>query len=101
MGGKNPVIIWEDADLEMALLETFFGAFVSAGQRCSSTSRVIIHKKHADAFVERFHERAKAFKIGHPLDDPFMGPLIDAAVMDRYLKFMAIAQREGCELVMR
>jgi succinylglutamic semialdehyde dehydrogenase len=101
MGGKNPVIIWDDADLEGALGETLFGAFVTAGQRCSATSRVLVHQSLLDRFLERFHDRAKAFSIGHPLSDPFMGPLIDASVVDRYMKFMGIAQREGCELVMR
>jgi succinylglutamic semialdehyde dehydrogenase len=101
MGGKNPAIVWDDADFEVALLETFFGAFVTAGQRCSATSRIIVHEKLIDRFISEFHERSKAFKIGHPLDNPFMGPLIDSSVADRYLKFMAIAQREGCELVMR
>jgi succinylglutamic semialdehyde dehydrogenase len=51
--------------------------------------------------VKRFHERAKAFAIGHPLDNPFMGPLIDSGSVDRYMKFLGIAVREGFELVMR
>lgn len=101
MGGKNPAIVWEDADIELALLEVFFGAFATAGQRCASTSRVIVHSSLANEFVERLHQRAKAFQIGHPLYNPFMGPLIDATVVDRYMKFMGIAQREGCEIVMR
>ena len=101
MGGKNPAIIWEDADLELALKDALVGGFISAGQRCTSMSRIIIHHSHAEAFVERLHERAKAFVIGHPLDNPFMGPLIDAGSVDRYMKFQGIAVREGCEPVMR
>ena len=101
MGGKNPSIIWEDADLEHALLETMVAGFASAGQRCSATSRVIVHRKLLESFLDKLHARAKAFRIGHPLEDPFMGPLIDESAVDRYMKFQGIASREGCELIMR
>lgn len=105
MGGKNPVIIWPDEkgnlNLEQALFETLTGAFLTAGQRCSATSRVIIHEKWIDAFLSKFHERSKAFKIGHPTDQPFMGPLIDSSSVDRYMKFQGIASREGAEMIMR
>ena len=77
------------------------GAFVPAGQRCSATSRIIVHSRLVDQFVERFHERAKAFRIGHPLENPFMGPLVETASVDRYMKFLGIAAREDCEIVMR
>ncbi len=101
MGGKNPVMVWEDADLEAALMGSLVGAFTSAGQRCTSTSRILVHRKIFDLFLNRFHERAKAFSIGHPLENPFMGPLIDSSSVDRYMKFLGIASREGCEIVMR
>ncbi len=101
MGGKNSAIIMGDADLEWALYETLTGAFITAGQRCSSTSRIMVHKSLYDAFVQKYHYRAKAFSIGHPLDNPFMGPLIDGAAVEKYLKFLGIASREGCEVVMR
>jgi succinylglutamic semialdehyde dehydrogenase len=101
MGGKNAALVWEDADLEQAVLETLTGAFQFAGQRCSATSRVLVHEKRIDEFLTRLHDRAKAFAIGHPLDNPFMGPLIEPAAVDRYLKFTGIAAREGCEVVMR
>jgi succinylglutamic semialdehyde dehydrogenase len=101
MGGKNAAIVWDDADLELAVHETLFGAYVTCGQRCSATSRIIVHSSLVDRFVSRFHERAKAFSIGHPLDNPFMGPLVESASVDRYLKFLGIATREGCEIVMR
>lgn len=101
MGGKNPAIVWEDADLDIAVHETLVGAFVTAGQRCSATSRIIVHEKILDRFLSRFHERAKAFSIGHPLENPFMGPLIEQGSVDRYMKFIGIAGREGGELVMR
>jgi succinylglutamic semialdehyde dehydrogenase len=101
MGGKNSAIVWEDAELDFAVHQTLTGAFLSAGQRCSSTSRIIVSKKILDSFLERFHQRAKAFSIGYPLDNPFMGPLIEQGSVDRYMKFLGIAVREGCELIMR
>ncbi|HUP58388.1 MAG TPA: aldehyde dehydrogenase family protein [Bdellovibrionota bacterium] len=101
MGGKNAAIVCEDADLDFALHETLVGAFITAGQRCSATSRIVVARSRFEEFVERFHERAKAFSIGHPLDNPFMGPLIDSGSVDRYMKFLGIAVREGFELVMR
>lgn len=101
MGGKNAVIVAEDADLDWALHESLFGAFVTAGQRCSATSRILVQKSRLQEFVERFHARSKAFAIGHPMDNPFMGPLIDASSVDRYMKFQGIAAREGFEVLMR
>lgn len=101
MGGKNPAIVWEDADLDVALQETLVGAYATAGQRCSATSRILVHSSILERFVERFHERAKAFTISHPLENPFMGPLIERGAVDRYMKFLGIAAREGFETVMR
>jgi succinylglutamic semialdehyde dehydrogenase len=101
MGGKNPAIVWSDADLDFAIQETLVGAFLTAGQRCSATSRILIHKALLDPFVEKFHQRAKAFKIGPPSANPFMGPLIETGAVDRYMKFLGIATREGFEIVMR
>jgi succinylglutamic semialdehyde dehydrogenase len=101
MGGKNATIVWDDANMDVALYETLLGAFLTAGQRCSATSRIIVQKKILEEFIKRFHERSKAFSIGHPLDNPFMGPLIDQGSVDRYMKFLGIASREGCEVIMR
>jgi succinylglutamic semialdehyde dehydrogenase len=101
MGGKNGAIVWDDCKLDLAIYELLLGVFLTTGQRCSATSRIFVSRKILPAFVERFHQCAKAFKIGHPLDNPFMGPLIDSEAVDRYLKFIGIAQREGCEILMR
>lgn len=101
MGGKNASIVWEDADFDHAVYETLVSAFITAGQRCSATSRVIVHESIADRYVARIHELSKAFKIGHPFESPFMGPVIDASTVDRFLKFQPIAGREGFEAIMR
>ncbi len=100
MGGKNPAIVWKDADLENAVYETLIGSFLTTGQRCSATSRILVHRDLLGQFLGRFHERSKAFKIGHPFENPFMGPLIDQGSVDRYMKFQGIAAREGFETVM-
>jgi succinylglutamic semialdehyde dehydrogenase len=101
MGGKNSVLVWKDAHMETALHESLFAAYVTAGQRCSATSRILVHEDRLQEFVDRFHQRAKGFLIGHPMENPFMGPLIDQSSVDRYLKFQGIAAREGSELIMR
>ena len=101
LGGKNSTIVCDDADLDWAIYETLTGAYVTTGQRCSSTSRIMVHRSLLDQFVQRFHDHAKAFSIGHPLDNPFMGPLVDEHASEKYLKFLGIASREGCDVVMR
>lgn len=101
MGGKNSTIVWEGSDLEFSVREVLTSAFLTAGQRCSSTSRVIIHDSIADEFVTRLHDASKNFNIGHPFEENFMGPLIDATSVDRYLKFQPIALRDGFEMIMR
>lgn len=101
MGGKNASVVWDDADLNKAVYESLVGAFISAGQRCSGTSRIILHRKIADKFVNAFYESAKKLTIGYWADNPFMGPLINADAVEKYLRFQEIAQREGAERIMR
>jgi succinylglutamic semialdehyde dehydrogenase len=101
MGGKNCTIVWEDADLEKAVYESIVGCFMSSGQRCSCTSKILVHKSVKDAFVENFYETAKKLKIGHWSENPFMGPLISKESVDNYLRFQEIAKREGAESLMR
>lgn len=101
MGGKNSTVVWEDADLEKAVYETIVGAYLSSGQRCSCTSKIILHKKIRDKFLTAFHETAKSLVIGHWSENPFMGPLISADSVDKYMRFQDIAKREGAEPLMR
>ena len=101
MGGKNATVVWDDAEMEKAIYETLVGAFMSTGQRCSCTSRVIVHDKIADDFTERFYQAAKKLSIGHYSENPFMGPLINGAAVEKYLRFQEIANRENCESLMR
>ena len=101
MGGKNTSIVWEDADMDRAIYQNIFGAFASTGQRCSCTSRIIVHKSIHDKFVERFHETAKTIKIGHWKDENFCGPLVNNSAVEKFLRFQEIAKREGAENIMR
>jgi succinylglutamic semialdehyde dehydrogenase len=101
MGGKNTTVVWEDADMEKAVYETLIGAYMTAGQRCACTSRVIVHPKLADEFTEKFYQKAKKLSIGYWADDPFMGPLINQGAVEKYVRFQEIANRENCESVMR
>ncbi|MFK8137475.1 MAG: succinylglutamate-semialdehyde dehydrogenase [Bdellovibrionales bacterium] len=101
MGGKNSSIIWEDTDMDKAVYENVFGSFASSGQRCSCTSRIIVHDSIHEQFVERFHMTAKKIKIGHWSKENFMGPVINDSSVERVLRFQQIAQREGAENLMR
>ncbi len=101
MGGKNATIVWEDANLDKALYETLVGSFMTSGQRCSCTSRLILHSKIYDQFLERFYQRAKKIKIGHWKEEVFMGPLISSDSVEKYIRFQEIAKREGAESIMR
>lgn len=101
MGGKNATVVWEDADLNKAVYESLVGAFMSTGQRCSCTSRIILHDKIADEFTDRFYEASKKLTIGHWSENPFMGPLINEQAVEKYIRFQEIAKRENCESLMR
>lgn len=101
MGGKNTTVVWDDADMDKALYETLIGCYLSTGQRCSGTSRVIVHDRLADEFTERFYQAAKKLTVGHWSENPFMGPLINTGAVDKYIRFQEIANRENCESLMR
>jgi len=101
MGGKNSTIVWNDADLEKAVYETIVGAYLTTGQRCSCTSKIILHRGIRDQFLQAFHDTAKKLKIGHWSEDVFMGPLISSDSVDKYVRFQEIAKREGAECLMR
>lgn len=95
MGGKNAAIIWDDADLEKTIYENVIGSFLSAGQRCSCTSRMYVHEKIYDEYVDKFRRLSTGLKIGHWQQDNFMGSLIDEDAYQRFFRFQEIAEREG------
>jgi len=96
LGGNNAVVVTEDADLDLALQATFFGAVGTAGQRCTTTRRVIVHSSVRDAFVDKLINAYKQVKIGSPLDeDTLMGPLIDQGAVDTMMTALASIKTEG------
>ena len=101
MGGKNAAIVWEDADLPKALYECLVGAYSTAGQRCSCTSRLILHRKIAPSFLEKFKIYAERLTIGHWSRDVFMGPLINPKSFDAYLEFQKVSELEGNQILLR
>lgn len=96
MGGKNAQIVMADADLDLALEGVLWGAFGTTGQRCTATSRLLLHKDIHDKFVERLRNQAKGLKLGYGLDsDVEVGPLINEASRDKVEQYIEIGQGEG------
>jgi acyl-CoA reductase-like NAD-dependent aldehyde dehydrogenase len=96
MGGKNPVIVLADADLDLAVESTAQGAFGSTGQRCTATSRVIVDETIADKFVEALAARAKKVRVGNGLESGVdMGPACDASQLETDLKYIELGRAEG------
>lgn len=104
LGGKNTTILHHDANLAHATQELLKACFLTAGQRCTSTSIIAIHRSIHEKFITEFHDLSKKIIIDHPVEytrEPFMGPLVDQAAVDSYLLFMGMAKREGIEEIMR
>jgi aldehyde dehydrogenase (NAD+) len=100
MGGKNPVVVLEDADLELAVESTAQGAFGSSGQRCTATSRAVVVDEIADRFVESLVKRAESMRIG-PGQDPAteMGPSVDEGQFKTVLSYIDVGREDGAELM--
>ena len=96
LGGKNPVIVFADADLERALDAVIFMIFSLNGERCTSSSRLIIEESIAGAFTEKLAERVRRIKVGHPLDPGTeIGPLIHPGHLAKVAGCVDQARREG------
>jgi aldehyde dehydrogenase (NAD+) len=96
LGGKNPVILMDDADLPLALDGVLFGAFGTAGQRCTATSRLIIHTKVYDQFLEMLTRRLDQFPVGDPLDPKTgMGPVASADQEKKILEYIEVGKKEA------
>ena len=100
MGGKNPVVILEDADMDLSVESTAQGAFGSSGQRCTATSRAIVVNEVADEFVERITKRAESMRIGDGMDPKTeMGPSVDESQFKTVLDYLNIGREDGATLV--
>lgn len=96
LGGNNAIIVTENADMQMVLTGAVFGAVGTAGQRCTSTRRLIIHENIYDKTLETLRSAYAQLKIGDPLDDTkHVGPLIDTKAVDDYLKAIETAKTQG------
>ncbi len=99
MGGKNPLIIMEDADLELSVKYAISGAFYSTGQRCTSCSRMVVEEQVYEAFVDKMLKGMEELRIGHALEsDSNIGPLISENQLNRVLGYIDIGRQEGATL---
>ena len=99
MGGKNPLVVLDDANLDAAVAGAVDGAYFQTGQRCTASSRLIIHSKIHDAFVEKTITALKALKVDHALKDGTqIGPVVDEGQLAQDEKYIGIGRDEGAEL---
>jgi acyl-CoA reductase-like NAD-dependent aldehyde dehydrogenase len=95
MGGKNVIMIMEDADLELALEGVLWGAFGTTGQRCTATSRVVVHRKVAKKFTNMLADRARQLRLGPGLNEKTdVGPVINRDASEKILEYVEIGRRE-------
>ena len=99
MGGKNVIMIMDDANLELAVEGCLWGGFGTTGQRCTAASRVVVHQKVYRSFLDRFVARARALRVGDGLDPATqMGPVVSDAQLRTVMKYVEIGQQEGATL---
>ncbi len=99
LGGKNPIVVFEDADIERALDAALLSIFALNGQRCTSSSRLLIQDNIADMFEARLAERTSAIKVGHPLDPSTeVGPLIHATHFKKVMSYIEAGKAAGATL---
>src|ERR1039458_3411630 len=99
LGGKNPMIVLDDANLDLAIEGGLWGGFGTTGQRCTATSRIIVQKGVYGEFVERYVERARKLKVGNGLDETTeMGPAINQRQLETDLNYVEIGKAEGAKL---
>ena len=100
MGGKNIILVMEDANLDLAIDGAIWGAFGTSGQRCTAASRIGVHKAVYKDFVSRLVERAKSLKVGNGLDDGVeVGPMINEQQLDTVMHYVQIGKTEGAKLL--
>jgi len=99
LGGKNPVVVFDDADLDRALDAAIFMIYSLNGERCTSSSRLLVQDTIADAFEAKLIERVNNIKVGHPLDpDTEIGPLIHKVHFDKVTSYFDIAKADGAKI---
>jgi aldehyde dehydrogenase (NAD+) len=100
LGGKNVIMIMDDAQLDLAVEGCVWGGFGTTGQRCTAASRVVVHEKVYDLFMDDFVKRVRALRVGNGLDDRVqMGPSVSDGQLDTVMKYVEIGRQEGATLV--
>ncbi|MGB1357011.1 MAG: aldehyde dehydrogenase family protein [Candidatus Puniceispirillaceae bacterium] len=100
MGSKNALVVMDDADLDLAVACAANGAFGGTGQKCTASSRLIVHDAVHDAFVEKLVAATRALKVGHALEDGTqIGPVVSESQLAENLDYVALAKREGGEIL--
>jgi len=100
LGGKNPMIVLDDANLDLAIEGGLWGAFGTTGQRCTATSRIIVQKGVYREFIDRYVDRARKLKVGNGLDETVqMGPAINEKQLQTDLSYVEIGKNEGAKMV--
>ncbi|MEF8832364.1 MAG: aldehyde dehydrogenase family protein [Candidatus Thermoplasmatota archaeon] len=99
MGGKNPMLIMKDAEIEKAAEMVKNGVFGVTGQACTATSRAIVHEEIYDEFVEELERKASSIEIGPGMEDPDMGPQVSEEELNSTLGYIEIGKQEGAQLV--
>jgi len=100
MGGKNIIMVMDDADVDLAVDGALWGAFGTSGQRCTAASRIVVHEKVYDSFVEKLAGRAKKLRVGYGLDGKSdMGPSVSASQLESVQSYVKIGVEEGAKIV--
>lgn len=101
MGGKNAIIVLDDADIDLAVNASVISAYKTSGQRCTAAGRIIVHKNRLKEFEKKFVEMSKRIRIGDPLDqNMFTGPVINEAQMNKVLSYNQLAKDEGARVLL-
>jgi aldehyde dehydrogenase (NAD+) len=99
LGGKNPMIVLDDANLDLAIEGGLWGAFGTTGQRCTATSRIIVQKGVYNQFIDRYVDRAKRLRVGNGLDETTdMGPAVNENQLKTDLSYVEVGKAEGAKL---
>ncbi|MFA4935595.1 MAG: aldehyde dehydrogenase family protein, partial [Candidatus Methanoperedens sp.] len=101
LGGKNPIIVMDDANLDLAIDGVIWGAFGTTGQRCTAASRVIVHEKILPTFQKRLVERTKKLRLGNGLlENIDIGPVINNSQLQKIAKYVETGKNEGAKLLL-